>query len=204
MKKYILLHILLITLFCNTFQFTSAQSEITGTYNFSNLTGNQLRDFTKDASWQGTHFEYMYNFPNKIAIGVVSGFHSFYEKRDRTTYYFQSGAATGVTWRYLLTIPLISTVKYNFEGGAVKPYIGAGMGVTFVTQELDVADYEMSEQRAPFSLLAEAGLKIPVSRGASVLFNTKYNWATYKPEHFKADNLGYITVGLGMSFLFDR
>lgn len=200
MKKSIILLIATTSFFVYT---ASAQKNaFTLIYNYGALGSKDLKDFIDNDSWRGWQFEYQYFFSPKFAVGGISGFQGFYEKRPRETYVNGNTSVNAVTWRYFTNVPLLPTVKYYFIEEGFRPYVGGGIGMSFSSQEIQVGDYLDSENRANFALMVEGGLRFDFGTHWAGVFSAKYNYAAYNPDDFDTDNIGYLTVGLGVLFTF--
>ncbi|WP_369047641.1 outer membrane protein [Tenacibaculum sp. UWU-22] len=196
--KNILLLVALLSFSISSF----SQNSFSITYNFGSLGSKDLKNFVDNSSWRGWQYEYQYRLKPQITLGLLSGYQGFYEKRPRQTYTQNNTSINAVTWRYFTNIPLLVTSKYYFKAKEIKPYIGVGIGLGFSKQEIQVSDYLVTENNTNFGLLGEGGLEYNFNSYWGILFNAKYNYSTYNPDDFDANNMGYLTLGLGLKFDF--
>ncbi len=195
-------HIVIVFFFIGFANIASAQYSFSVEYNYSTLGSKDLNEFIKKDSWRGMDFEFQYMLKPQVSIGLLTGYQHFYEKRPRATYTNGSSAFNAVTWRYFKDVPLLITSKYYFKGSGLKPYLGAGIGLSFSKQEIQIGDYLASENSTNFGLMAEGGLQYDFNQNFGLMFNTKYHYRPYNSDEFSTNNIGYLTVGLGLVFEF--
>lgn len=177
-----------------------AQSSFSVTYNYGKIGSKDLSEFIKDDNWRGWQFEYQKFINDNLAWGILSGYQGFYEKRDRAVYENGTQSTSAVTWRYFENIPILLTGKYYFGNGRIKPYLGAGAGMSISTQELQISAFLESKNKITFSMLGEGGIIFGINDNWGILVNGKYTYGLLDNPDFNTKNYGYWNGGFGIVF----
>lgn len=174
----------------------SAQSMHGMTYN-TGLTMGDANDYISAYSWRGVGFEGRYFQNSNLTIGWSFGWNTFYEGLDGS---FENGTTTltGKQYRYINTMPIHITTHYYFgEDGDVQPYIGAGVGTSWIEKRTDMGLYSSNVNKWHFSFAPEVGVIFPASVSSNFYISAKYNYAVKTSE-----TMSYSYLGINVGFLW--
>lgn len=175
MKKYILLAVITFS----SVALANAQERGSGMLAFNYhmaVPSGDFRDFIDQPSFIGFTADYRYYVKDRLALGLQSGYHVFHHKLPRTTYYFDSGAATLVHWRYGHVVPILIETHYDLlgEDSKLKLSAGLGLGPYFVREEVWVGLYTVQLEQWGFGLAPEVMLRYNFTDGFGMLFSPRY------------------------------
>ncbi len=110
------------------------------------------------------------------------------------------GHVTGTEYRFLNTIPIFVNAHYYLgENGAVRPYIGMGIGTVYVDQRTDIGFVSIQDQTWRFGVQPEVGVFIPFGlTGTGVSLKAKYRYATKSSD---AIAINMFSFGIGFGFM---
>lgn len=163
------------------------------------LPTGDLKNYIDDPSALGFSFggrHFIYDF---FSVGGSFGWQTFDQKISGTQ---ENGniQLTGTQFRYVNTYPLMFNVHYYLgEDGGIRPYLGTGVGVTWVNERTDMGIYTSEIRSTHFGLAPEVGVIIPF--GASdvgLLLGAKYEQA------FKSSNdrhISYLSFNIALAFI---
>ncbi len=179
-----------------------AQSAITLTYGSGFFQSTELKEFIDKPSWTGFVFDYQFFITDKFTLGFRGGYQSFFEKRERSNYTQDNTTINAITWRYLNSAPLLASADYYFTSNVtVIPFIGGGIGLNIISQELQFGDLLLSEKKFPFSTFVEAGILFSLNDDFAINLEAGYNYSLYKPEKFDLQNAGIWHAAIGFVFI---
>ncbi len=212
MMKRISIFIILIT-FIASFSFSQGSDkskffkrvklERSGLLNLKYIMGfpsSDFNDFIGEKSYRGVNIEYRRFLNDNISVGGYTGWNGFYEKTDRSTYYFDNGAISGVLYNYLYVLPLYANFHYYpFPGDIVQPFAGLAFGALYVNKESQMGILSVFEDSWHFGLAPEIGFFIPFGLNANsgVITSGRFNHAFYKEGNM--DKLQYFQWTIGLS-----
>lgn len=139
---------------------------------------------------------------DEVSVGGYIGYNGFYEERARALYDIDNVTINSQTWRYVYTLPVLVTAHYYIGEGMVRPYVGLGVGLYYVEQELQFSSFRISEDSWNFGLAPEVGAFIPFGLGSNVgaLINVKFHQVFY--EELNIGSLNYINYNFGLAFSY--
>ena len=175
-------------------------------YNISTPLGSFKNDFIKNTSYRGATGEISYTFNPKFTLGLSSGYQSYYQKYDRQTYKLSDNQVVSAVVTNTMDItPFILRGTFYPMGASetakVQPYVSAGAGINMVSYGQYLGEFGGTETSTPFAAQAGAGIRIPVSKGASqtgIKIGATYNYVNY--NHNEIKNLNNIGVNAGVVF----
>src|SRR5688572_22980501 len=122
---------------------TFSQSTFTAQYAINFPLGNTA-DYIGETSFRGISLDYRYFIQPNIAIGVGTGWYTFYEKQNYGTYSSDDGALSisGVQYRYVNSAPLLFVGDYYFSPEEkVSPFFGLAIGLTYKEINTDMGQF---------------------------------------------------------------
>ena len=139
---------------------------------------------------------------DEVSIGGYIGYNGFYEERARALYDIDNVTINSQTWRYVYALPVLVTAHYYIGEGMVRPYVGLGVGLYYIEQELQFSSFRISEETWKFGLAPEVGAFIPFGLGSNVgaLINVKFHQVFYEEQNI--GNLNYINYNFGLAFSY--
>lgn len=142
---------------------------------------------------------------DNISIGGEWSWEVFDEiKRDlpprEVTVDGATGHVSGTEYRYLNTIPIfVNSHYYLGQNGAVRAYIGAGIGTTYIDQRTDIGLVTIQSKTWRFGVQPEIGVFIPFGlTGTGVNLSAKYRYSTKTSD---ADANSMVSFGIGFGFM---
>ncbi len=164
--------------------------------------GGDLRDYTNATSWRGWSFEGRRFMTDDVSLGVYIGYNGFFEEKPRSLYDINNTTINAKSWRYVYTLPVLVTTHYYIGEGWIKPFIGIGVGIYYIEQELQFSTFRLDEKNWKLGFAPEAGVFIPfgVMANVGVLLSAKYNLVVYNVQNI--DNLYYLNYSLGIAFKY--
>ncbi len=110
------------------------------------------------------------------------------------------GHISGTQYRYLNTIPIfVNSHYYLGENGALRPYIGMGIGTVYVDQRTDIGLVSIQSKTWRFGVQPEVGVFIPFGlTGTGVSLKAKYRYATKTSDDIAINMLSF---GIGFGFM---
>jgi opacity protein-like surface antigen len=182
-----------------TTQQTLAQSTFTTQYAINFPLGNTA-DYIGATSFRGISLDYRYQIQPNIAIGIGTGWYTFYEQKDYGTYNNDDGslAVSGVQYRYINSAPILLVGDYYFSPDEkFSPFVGLGMGVTYNEVQTHMSQYYVETDTWQFSLTPEAGVRVEGTTGVSGFLSVRYN---NNFETSELDTQSYLTLNVGVMF----
>lgn len=196
MKKIIALSIFL-SLLLGVKSYGQAESYMSVQYAVSFGTGD-LSDYISKTSWRGALIEYRGAVNSSLLVGVDLGWNVFYEKKDYDTYSIDTESLSGIQYRYQNEVPILVSADYLIKSdGALKPYVGLGIGTMYSERATDMNIYRWLEKTWHFALKGELGVLYEVSYNTNIKFAAKY-YNAFKTSDL--DSQGYISLSLGMAW----
>lgn len=165
--------------------------------------GDMSNNFISKTSTRGFAMEYRYMMNGPISIGGGFNWQGFYEKIDRNTYEFESGAITSTRFNYLYTFPLfVNFHYYPMKNNYIYPFVGLGAAMVSIDKQDQIGQYYVQDKSWQFALQPEIGALIQMSPGSGFGFvvKAKYNYLFYNEGNY--NNLSHINFHIGAAFVF--
>ncbi|HLK29373.1 MAG TPA: outer membrane beta-barrel protein [Puia sp.] len=181
--------------------FSQNGMELNLNYNVGIPSGS-LKDYVNKASFRGFTGSIDYAVSSRLRVGLGFGFNDYYQKYPRQVY--DEGGNTSVSAVLSNSIqqyPLIAHASYELiSKGIIKPYIGAGGGVNFISFGQYLGEFGGSASYTRFLLQGEAGILIPLSSYSStaVKIGGTYNYAPF--HEFGTKDLSSWGIQAGIRF----
>ena len=160
-----------------------------------------LTELITKTSFQGWAFEYRKGFSRTITAGASVGLHVFHEEHDRSTWSQDNISITAHNWRFAHVVPLTVNFHYNPLRNLQTPwqvFAGAGLGASYVNEEIWAGMYTFREERWGFHAYPELGVRYVMSDQTAWLLALQY--MTVVNGHTGDLNLHYWNLRLGFSF----
>jgi len=151
-------------------------------------------------SFRGISLDYRYNIQPNIAIGIGTGWYTFYEQKNYGTYSNDDGslAISGVQYRYINSAPILLVGDYYFSPEEkFSPFVGLGIGITYNEVRTQMSQYYVNTDTWQFSLAPEVGVTVAGTTGVSGFLSARYN-SNFKTSELDAQS--YLTLNVGVKF----
>ncbi len=161
-----------------------------------------LKEYIGQTSFRGISLEFNKRQKQNLDIGLEATWNVFYERVDQKAYTSETATITGVQYRYVNAVPLILGAKWFKTAGNGKsmPYIGVGLGTTFVERATDFGLYRITNSAWQFCVRPEAGVQIKSGYGAAFILGVKY-YGNFGASDL--DGQSYLTINIGFAFSGD-
>ncbi|MBS1605102.1 MAG: outer membrane beta-barrel protein [Bacteroidetes bacterium] len=179
---------------------TAAQAQYHNDLQFNvnynvNIPSGSFRNFINNPAWKGFTAGLAYPVTSQLRVGLSVGYNDYYQKYPRQVYSEGAGSdVSAVLSNSVQQIPLLATADYTLlKKGLIRPYVGAGAGVDFVSFDQYLGEFDNPQSSAHLALRGEAGILIPLSSysATAIRIGGSYNYAPYNRDGIKAlDNWG--------------
>lgn len=164
-----------------------------------------VKDYTDKTSFRGMDLEYHQFLGQRFSIGGAIGWNVYYQNKDNISGDFKFSGSdnmytiTGDQYRYVNTVPLLAIGRYYFNdgNGAVRPYVGLGIGTSWTEKRLEVGQFSSTISRWQFAMAPEIGMYVPVSDQFGFNFGAKYNYAS-KAANGRVPEIQSLTFNIGL------
>ncbi len=167
-------------------QFERGGDELFGINYHISLPSGNLNDFISATSFRGFSLDYEKFVNRNISVGGSIGYSIFHEESDKETFNFgadqgfanTAGAVTAKLWKYTHVVPVEVKAKYYYnavEDAPGRMFFGAGLGASYVNQEVWVGQVEFREDNWRFSFYPELGFDFNVTGRSHFQFAGQYN-----------------------------
>ena len=171
-------------------------------YNVNIPTGS-FKDFVSHPAYKGFNAGLAYPVNDQLSLGLSLGYNDYYQKYPRQTYDDGKGTTvSAVVSNSVQQIPLLLTANYTLvKKGFIRPYVGAGAGVNFVTFDQYLGEFDDPHSAAKWALKGEAGFYIPLSSYSStaIKIGGSYNYMPYNSDGVKNLDTWGIEAGIRFS-----
>jgi opacity protein-like surface antigen len=164
-------------------------------------------DFISDPSLRGFAFTGNIFVTDAVSVGFKFGYNSYHENKGRETYNIDNGLAmTAASYNYAVSAPIQVGAYYHFNnilGGVIEPYVGLGLGVNYIDEELLVQDWDVYDSQWAFLLNPEVGVRIPFGElplALGVRLGYNYNFNSFNALGVDYDNFQSLNLGLSLSY----
>ena len=161
-----------------------------------------LKDYIGATSFRGISLEFNKRQKPNLDIGLEASWHTFYERQDSKPYTSETATITGVQYRYTNAVPLLAQAKWLKATSNKKtlPYLGLGIGTTYVERATDFGLYRLTNDAWQFCLRPEIGVQVQAGYGASFMLGVKY-YANFAGGDLDAQS--YLSINIGFVFSGD-
>ncbi|MDO6435499.1 OmpW family outer membrane protein [Flavitalea sp. BT771] len=177
------------------------QLQVTAGYNV-NIPAGSFRDYVTHPAYKGFNAGLAYPINPQLSVGLSFGYNDYYQKYPRQTYDDGKGnTVSAVVSNSVQQIPVLLTANYTLvKKGFIRPYVGAGAGVNFVTFDQYLGEFDDPHSTAKWALKGEAGFYIPLSTYSStaIKIGGSYNYMPYNRDGVK--NLDTWGIEAGIRF----
>jgi len=198
LSKFII--VITVVLFANNSVKAQNGLEMNVNYNVGLPTAGS-KDYVTKPSFRGFTGSLDYAITSQLRVGLGIGFNDYYQKYPRQVYNGSDGAISAVLSNSIQQTPLIAHINYTItKTGFIRPYVGAGAGVNFISFDQYLGEFDNPSTKAKAIVQGEAGVFIPVSRYSStaVKIGGTYNFAPF--NEFGTSNLNSWGVQAGIRF----
>jgi len=199
MKNIRIIFPVLFTLLFSVVQAQKGETKLNIGYNVA-LPINDFKNFVSATSYRGFNASVLHGISEKVSIGFATGFQDFYQKNPRQLYHFSDGGDISAVVTYSIqTIPLLASVKYNFNPSAsIQPYASMGVGGNMIAYNQLFGEFGNQQSKFGFAARPEAGLFVPFKNKVSGFnIGASYNIMPFKEGDFK--NLNSLGIHAGIS-----
>jgi hypothetical protein len=157
-----------------------------------------LKDYIDQNSFRGVNLEFFWHLKPNVDAGIEFGWNVFNAKENEKTYTQETRSITGVQFRYTNAVPMIAGARWRKTGGGnIQPYLGAGVGTTYINRATDFGLYRITNNTWQLCVRPEGGLIYKLSDASGATLGVKY-YANFKNDDLDAQN--YFTVNVGFVF----
>lgn len=182
-----------------------AQSNLlAGTWNI-NLPANS--DYLTKTSFSGGKIDYRHFINHsKFSFGVSLDWASYEQYFPRQTFVKPdgNGAITSDFVAQVYQVPIVGTFDYYFKGGKmVKPYVGIGLGASYMEQSLYYNVYVSDNDNWGFVARPELGAIIKFDESWGALIGANYSIATNSTELLNKSSINSFGFNIGLAVLIE-
>jgi len=128
-----------------------------------------LKQQVSNNSFNGWDASLMFHLDHHFSLGLSVEYQDFYQKYPRGVYQYgdKNTNISAVVSNSIQNIPILFKGTYQFlsPDAAIRPYIGAGIGINAVSYRQYLGEFTNFDQSTgKLALNGEAGVNIPVSR----------------------------------------
>jgi len=146
-------------------------------------------------SFRGATIEGRKILNESVSAGLSFGWQVF-NRSGSLTSTVGNLALTGNQFRYTNSFPMFANMHYYMgQAGAVRPYIGAGVGAIYEERRVDVNLYSIAQDTWHFAVAPEVGVVFPLGWVVRGVLSARYQYG------FKADDFTpqYLTFSFGIA-----
>lgn len=156
-----------------------------------------LRDFADGVGWRGGELQVAAGVARRLSLGVCGSWNWLSQSYPSGSLQFPDAVLTGATYRRAQLVGLRAILHWYLAGGAVQPWIGAGLGGGWHESYVAVAD--MAQRTSAWHAAAEprAGLLWTVRPGLAVNVQARYAFTTARIGD--ARDARWLALGVGVA-----
>jgi len=170
-------------------------------YNVNFPMGTDFRNLTDKPAFKGFTAGLAYPVTDQFRVGISLGYNDYYQKFPRQVYSNGPGSdISAVISNSIQQLPLLITADYTLlKTGLIRPYVGAGAGVNFISFDQYLGEFDDPVHYTRFAARGEAGILIPLSNysATALRIGGSYNYAPLKK--LGVDNLSNWGIHAGIS-----
>jgi hypothetical protein len=161
------------------------------------LPAGDLKTYSDQPSFRGINMEFFWHAKPTVDAGFEVGWNVFYAKKEYNTYTEGTRSISGEQFRYTNAVPMIAGLRWRKTGGKTQPYLGAGLGTTYINRSTDFGLYRITNNTWQFCVRPEGGLIYKLSDASAATIGAKY-YANFKTDALDAQS--YIALNVGFVF----
>jgi hypothetical protein len=172
------------------------------TWNISVPT-EDTKKFVDETSFRGFGLEFRKEFRPATTVGIMASWEVFHT-RTTETLEFGSGTVTGSQDRYINSFPIMLGLhRYLGAEGGTRPYLGINAGGFILIQTLRIGLAEVEDDSWEWGVMPEAGIVVPIDRGAAFIANARYSWAL-TGENLTGNDATLSYWGIRVGFVWEQ
>ena len=174
------------------------------TWNIS-IPDGDTKEFIDETSYRGFGMDFRNMINDKTTIGFAASWEVFHQRTSESIEVENDVAGVTITGsqdRYINSFPIMLGVhRYLGVEGGTRPYFGISGGGFWVIQTLRVGLAEWEDDNWEWGVMPEAGLIMPLQRGAALIANARYVMAL-TGENLRGEDstLSYWQVRVGFAW----
>ena len=166
-----------------------------------NIPSGDFRNYINKPAYKGFTAGLMYTVTSQLAVGLNIGYNDYYQKYPRQVYQTGAdGAISAVVSNSVQQFPILAAANYSFlqPGSIIRPYVGAGFGVNFVSFDQYLGEFDDPHTNAKLDVKGEAGVYVSLSNYSStaIKIGGSYNYTPYNMNGIKTLNSWGLEAGI--------
>lgn len=175
--------------------------QVTLGYNVDIPTGG-FKNYITNPAYKGFTAGLAYPFNDQFSLGLNIGYNDFYQKYPRQDYIDGKGSSiSAVVSNSIQQVPVTIAANYVLlKKGLIRPYIGAGAGVNFISFDQYLGEFDNPQSMTKLTAIGEAGFLIPLNyNGETALkIGGSYNYVPF--NNYGTSNLDSWGLHAGLRF----
>ncbi|MBS1915367.1 MAG: outer membrane beta-barrel protein [Bacteroidetes bacterium] len=159
-----------------------------------------FKNYITNTSFSGFNASIDYVITSQWRVGVAFSYNDYYQKYPRAVYSEGNNTSvSAVLSNSVQQLPIMTHANYTIiDKGIVRPYVGAGAGVNFITFDQYLGEFDGPVSKAKFVAQGEAGVFIPLSHYSTtaIKIGGTYNLAAFNEYGTKNLNSWGIQAGI--------
>ncbi|WP_417602321.1 outer membrane beta-barrel protein [Owenweeksia hongkongensis] len=183
---------------------SSAQADYYFSLTYSpSLPVGDVANFTGDFSWRGVGIDARFLLNDNVSVGFNTGWNVLREESDGVVSEVivgENNTATisGKRFRFTNSIPVLITTHYHWgDSDEIRPYIGAGAGLYYINQRVEMGLYAAEEESTRFGISPSAGVMFPAFYNSSLNVGIQYHQAFAANDY---NSVGYLAFNIGLTW----
>ena len=168
-----------------------------------NIPTGGFKNYVTNPAYKGFTAGLAYGISNQFSLGLNVGYNDFYQKYPRQQYNDGEGSSiSAVVSNSIQLVPLTLSANYVLlKKGFIRPYIGAGAGVNFISFDQYLGEFDNPQSMAKLAVNGEAGFLIPLSNysGTALKIGGIYNYVPFNA--YGVSNLDNWGLQAGVRFV---
>lgn len=172
-------------------------------YNVGLPVGKFKSDFISNSSFNGVNGEIGYWFNPHVAVGLTSGYQSYYQKYGRQTYKMEGNqSVSAVVSNAIEIMPLMINGTFAPLANSthkVHPYVTGGIGANFINYNQYLGEFAGGSANTVFAAQAGAGFMVPFGKklnNAAFQAGATFNYVPYNKNGLSNLNSAGINAGV--------
>jgi opacity protein-like surface antigen len=162
-------------------------------------------EYISSVSLNGAAFQMQFFIQEKVTAGVSFGWNTYYAEVPNALYIPSPDVAVSATsYRYLNAMPLKASVNYFFgTNPKIQPYIGLGLGATYMTEHAVVHQVNFWDAQWGFLAAPEIGMFIPLPYRLGIHFSATYSVSmnAFTFGQIQLNSIHTLGVAAGISYM---
>lgn len=183
---------------------SSAQSNYYFSLTYSpTLPVGDVTNFTDGFSWRGVGVDARFLLNDNVSVGLNTGWNIFREESDGVVSEVIEGeqntaTISGKRFRFTNAVPVLLTTHFHWgEEDEIRPYIGAGAGLYYIHQRVEMGLYSADVDNTRFGVSPSVGVMLPVFYSASLNLGVQYHQAFAIQDY---NSVGYFAFNVGLTW----